>query len=664
MASKEKSSNRKAKKFQLQWYDDYPSWKIWVKRVPNDDYKYFCVACNKSYACGRSQLLRHSESLNHLMKMKEIDTAEDEDLTNPSTSRDEQLDFSDKVKVAEIKLATFFVEHNIPFVYRAELLTIFKEFVKEPDVLQSISLGRTKLKNIINNVLCPYETKRITNKLKNNKFSVFEDESSDITNEKKITLLTRYVDNRSLRVHTELLQLINLDASDCSAQKIFNSFSSELIKKEIPLAQIIGLSCDNASVMVGKHDSFQTRLVQKCPRLVTMPCICHSSALVAANACKTLATECGNFIKKVVSFISGSPKRTAIFKDFQQAFTNENKILIKKISQAEELLRTMENSETIAYLLFLNNIMKKFNSFNAFFQASETKIYLVQQHSLQFLTFFLQKFLRPPLLKEELVPQNLKNLNFSEIENQLPLESVDIGLECADYLENQLIEEKLDEREVQLIRQNCLSFLVKAKEEIRDRFPIFDRFLENLNIFKAEEALFIKDREASTWKLLEICRRLGNFDKELIKNEWTSLYSTESSEVKQYWSKLPFDNMWMAICSKLTERKEIKYPQLRLLLNIVRSLPHSNAEAERCFSIIPDNKNKKRNKLSPETVNAICVIKYALRSKNETSLSITVTEQHLHLMKTQLNVRHSVTAGSSLNVYSCDDSDDNDIDLE
>ncbi|XP_066582847.1 uncharacterized protein [Prorops nasuta] len=535
MASKEKSSNRKAKKFQLQWYDDYPSWKIWVKRVPNDDYKYFCVACNKSYACGRSQILRHSESLNHLMKMKEIDTAEDEDLTNPGTSRDEQLDFSDKVKVAEIKLATFFVEHNIPFVYSAELLTIFKEIGKEPDVLQSMSLGRTKLKNIINNVLCPYETKRITNKLKNNKFSVFEDETSDITNEKKMILLTRYVDNRSLRVHTELLQLINLDASDCSAQKIFNSFSSELIKKEIPLAQIIGLSCDNASVMVGKHDSFQTRLVQKCPRLVTMPCICHFSALVAANA---------------------------------------------------------------------------------------------------------------------------------SIENQLPLESVNIGLECADYLENQLIEEKLDEREVQLIRPYCLSFLVKASEEIRDRFPIFDRFLENLNIFKAEEALFTEDREASTWKLLEICRRLGNFDKELIKNEWTSLYSTESSEVKQYWSKLPFDNMWMAICSKLTERKEIKYPQLRLLLNILRSLPHSNAEAERCFSIIPDNKNKKRNKLSPETVNAICVIKYALRFKNETSLSMSVTEQHLHLMKTQLNVRHSVTAGSSLNVYSCDDSDDTDIDLE
>ncbi|XP_066583787.1 SCAN domain-containing protein 3-like [Prorops nasuta] len=443
-----------------------------------------------------------------------------------------------------------------------------------------------------------------------------------------MTLLTRYVDSKSLRVEVNLLQLINLDASDCSADKLFKAFSSELIKKEIPISQIIGLSCDNASVMVGKHDSFQTRLLKNCPRLVTMPCICHSSALVASNACKTLPVECGNFIKKIVTFINGSPKRTAIFKDFQQSFEKETKNLLKYAetqqmsenkSQAEEMLLSMNNPETKPYLYFLENVLKKFNSLNAFFK----------QAKLEFIT-----------------------------DNQLPLQSIDIGPDCAEYLEDGLIEEKLNEEQIQLIRQNCLSFLIKASQEVRNRFPIFDKFLENLNIFQMEKALFDEDRETSSIKLLEICRRLGHFDEHSIKIEWTSLYSNETYDVKTYWSKLSFDNMWQAICSAKNSNKELRYPQLGALLNLVRSLPHSNAEAEICFSIIPDSKTRKRNKLSHETLNAICVVKYALRSKEETSLSMTVTKQHLELMKNSLYSSKLVTAKSNLNLHAYEDSDD------
>ncbi|XP_066590784.1 zinc finger MYM-type protein 6-like [Prorops nasuta] len=691
MEEKEKSLISRRKRFQPQWFDENPSWKIWLRSVPNDNYKFFCVACKKYYESGKAKVIQHANSEIHKVKIKELDIVEDEEMIYPGASKEGHLDFNDKVKVAEIKLATFFVEHNIPFTYSAELLTIFKEIGKEPDVLQSMSLGKTKLRNIITNVLCPYETARITNKLQNHKFSVFEDETSDISNEKKMTLLTRYVDSKSLRVEVNLLQLINLDASDCSADKLFKAFSSELIKKEIPISQIIGLSCDNASVMVGKHDSFQTRLLKNCPRLVTMPCICHSSALVASNACKTLPVECGNFIKKIVTFINGSPKRTAIFKDFQQSFEKETKNLLKYAetrwlsrhtcierileqwniihtfllelmsenkSQAEEMLLSMNNPETKAYLYFLENVLKKFNSFNAFFQASETRIHVLHKSCMKFLMFLLQKFIKPALLKDEILIPYLRNIDFGRTDNQLPLQSIDIGPDCAEYLEDGLIEEKLNEEQIQLIRQNCLSFLIKASQEVRNRFPIFDKFLENLNIFQMEKALFDEDRETSSIKLLEICRLVGYFDEHSIKIEWTSLYSNETYDVKTYWSKLSFDNMWQAICSAKNSNKELRYPQLRALLNLVRSLPHSNAEAERCFSIIPDSKTRKRNKLSHETLNAICVVKYALRSKEETSLSMTVTKQHLELMKNLLYSSKLVTAKSNLNLHAYEDSDD------
>ena len=58
-----------------------------------------------------------------------------------------------------------------------------------------------------------------------------------------------------------------------------------------------------------------------------------------------------------------------------------------------------------------------------------------------------------------------------------------------------------------------------------------------------------------------------------------------------------------------------KYPNLKSLVNAVRSLPHSNADPERMFSLLTDLKTKKRNKLSNACVNATCTFKSALKEE-------------------------------------------------
>jgi len=59
----------------------------------------------------------------------------------------------------------------------------------------------------------------LVEKLHNNKFSVLVHEISDLTNDKWMTFLVQYVDPQTLDVRTELLELIHLDTSDCSAEK-------------------------------------------------------------------------------------------------------------------------------------------------------------------------------------------------------------------------------------------------------------------------------------------------------------------------------------------------------------------------------------------------------------------------------------------------------------
>jgi len=48
----------------------------------------------------------------------------------------------------------------------------------------------------------------------------------------------------------------------------------------------------------------------------------------------------------------------------------------------------------------------------------------------------------------------------------------------------------------------------------------------------------------------------------------------------------------------------------------ILSLPHSNADAERIFSIVTDVKNKKRNRMNIENLNAICKIRSNFQAQN------------------------------------------------
>ncbi|KAL6419339.1 hypothetical protein ACFW04_013922 [Cataglyphis niger] len=170
-------------------------------------------------------------------------------------------------------------------------------------------LERTNLTNIVNNninnnVVYRQEIHRISEILRENKFLIYEDETSDITNDKWLSLMVRYVEPRIL--HT-----------DCSANKIFQSFENELLKKNISLRLIVGLtiSCDNAFSL----------------NIITLPCVCHSSALAAKEACETISKDnmLANFLMEQVS---------------------------ENICAANNLLLIFQNPTTKAYLFFFLNL--------------------------------------------------------------------------------------------------------------------------------------------------------------------------------------------------------------------------------------------------------------------------------------------------------------------
>ena len=168
--------------------------------------------------------------------------------------------FYERIKEAEIRYAALIAEKNIPYQTAKEILSLFQHIGKDYNVLKCMKMSRTKCKNVITNVLCPVETERVVNKIQNVKFTIFVDETSDICNNKWMTFLVRYVDLETLDIRTQLVKLINIDAKNSGAERLFHAFECEMSKLQIPFSNIASLSCDNASVMTGRYLLFKKKL--------------------------------------------------------------------------------------------------------------------------------------------------------------------------------------------------------------------------------------------------------------------------------------------------------------------------------------------------------------------------------------------------------------------
>jgi len=379
------------------------------------------------------------------------------------------------VKKAEISIAAFFCEHNSSILSCEHLVKVVKRAAKDSAIVKDVKLGRTKCSAIVRNVIAKTETEALAEELQKTVFSVMIDESTDVSNKKNMCILVRYVSSSSKKLITTLLELVELDAHDCSAQSLWDAFEKCLEKHQIPLTNIVGYACDNASVMTGVENSFWTRLKQKCPWVVLLKCICHSSALVSKEACSKLPSFVEDTLRGISSYTNRSPKRCAELKDFQvstykskrfcksptvslslntffiffQELYEEEMNKILKMSgtrwlvlhpcvqrylkssesllgffrtqvredpddkQARKIFTDLSNPFTNAYMHFLDYAMNYFNEFNAMFQGKGVLIHKLESAFRTLMSKLGQNFLKP----EEL--HRIETVNIMHPQNQV-----------------------------------------------------------------------------------------------------------------------------------------------------------------------------------------------------------------------------------------------------
>lgn len=412
--------------------------------------------------------------------------------------------------------------------------------------------------------------------------------------------------------------------------------------------------------MVGVNHSFFKLLKDDVPHAMLLRCICHSAALVASSACAVLPRTPEDVLRGIYNYVSGSAKRSAQLQELQEFFkAEEHKILkiattrwlarhqcvVRVLEQwnvlenyfqiavhedglksAEFILFELKNIYTKGYFTFLKYILHIFNSFNALFQSRKVLIHTLYSETEKLLRQLCRNYLdSATVLQKDLLKINLAHPGYFKSK-----ENITVGPECQELLMKMPAEGR------DLFLTNVQKFYVTAGVDLQKRLPN--------SMFKVFEFLdpniaFADDSSARKVDFSSLCERFQTctpIDKTDIAIEWELLPDSFSkAEISSFKNKA-VDELWLEVAKKKKFDDSLAFPNLSKLVKLVLVLPHSNAEAERIFSIVSDTKTKKRNRLGHEALNAVCVTRSSLQANNQNSVSYCITPKHIDLHNTMM----------------------------
>lgn len=429
--------------------------------------------------------------------------------------------FKNNIKSAEIKMSLFLAKHNLPFSLATDLQDLIQSIDKDSKIAAKLQFGRGKAHDIITHVTGQVAEDHIINRLKNNKFSLIVDESTDRSTTKHLALIARTAIN--FKVKDNFLGLLKVSSS--TASDLHNDLVSFFEEKNIPFKEnMIGFAADGTNSMFGQHHSLSKLLSDDIPDLFLMKCICHSFHLCASYACKELPRNIEDFAREVYTFIQNSPKRIAAFQEFQ-AFVNvkphkllkpcqtrwlslmqvvkrlleqlpalklyfQEAVLNDRLRSAEPILKMCIEPTTEFYLEFLNFVLPIFNELNLEMQSESPKLYLLYEKVFRAYKTIMECFIKPEHieLSEEEPEQNsnekaaleskILNCEFENSDLHLDFNYIYLGGNVAALTLQK--SGTIDCANLLLFRQNCLKFFIESLRQIKKRFPFNNEHMQKM----------------------------------------------------------------------------------------------------------------------------------------------------------------------------------------
>lgn len=231
------------------------------------------------------------------------------------------------------------------------------------------------------------------------------------------------------------------------------------------------------------------------------------------------------------------------------------------------------------------------------FQTKNIIILEIYRHLIRLLKTLAQNFIKP----EFLVTDEIDKISFSNPNIYLSESEIFVGGECEDFIKH------LPRMIISDFKNTCLTFYVKAAEEIAIRLPIRNQFFKEFE-FLDPNIICLNPTKRDIVTDLPLTRDKFKhlIDKNKAVEEWREILYFYSKEQLIELKNLDIPEFWQELSkAKDFSSDVLKFSNICTLAKLVLSLPHSNASAERIISILNDVKTKKRNRLGNNTVNSV-----------------------------------------------------------
>lgn len=459
----------------------------------------------------------------------------------------------------------------------------------------------------------------------NTPFSLLIDESTDISFLKFLGITIMYFDIKKGKIISTYLKLVEMEA--CDAESIQKAICDTIENKGLDISKMVGLGSDNASVMVGINNGVYTKLKEKVPSLIHIPCVCHSLQLaVSAAASETLPRSIEFLIKETYNWFSHSSLRQAQYKNLYNAINDghnplkivkacdtrwlsietavgrilsqwiELKTLFsiarqkEKCYSAEVLYNMYNDTNNLAYLTYIHPILLELQLVNKSFESNDADPSKLLNDLTLLVNSIAKRFVNP-YCREDPLTCNMDSYTSSEI--QWPCEFTHI-----------LQTSKSSEEDKKQLKERLINFLQILLKQLQQRLPKNIHILEKVSMISIKNALrIIKEPLTPLLELLKLDVR--SIDK--INFQWQNLTLikwTEKSNTIKFWKEV----------AEYTDASGLKpYNEVTLIALRILSLPWSNGEVERLFSQMNVVKTKLRNRMGPKLLDSILSIRAGLK---------------------------------------------------
>ncbi|CAG5075439.1 Protein of unknown function [Cotesia congregata] len=191
LSQSQRSSKQTKNKFQRSWLQDeeFKGWLMKYDKTKNGNEMAFCKICDKILTCHRNDIRRHKNSHAHKDNSTGIQI---------SQKMPEKCKFETSVRKAELLFAGILVSQNIAFSFMDVLSPCLAKAFPDSEIAKKFSMRRTKVTQIINNVLGSNLKEDLYQQLQTLGcfYSVIMDETTDETTTKQCAFTVIFFDEK------------------------------------------------------------------------------------------------------------------------------------------------------------------------------------------------------------------------------------------------------------------------------------------------------------------------------------------------------------------------------------------------------------------------------------------------------------------------------------